>query len=86
MVNRDLEITFCPLGRGAGVTLKERGQGLVAVVDVLEAHCNEKSMGAVMEKWIDDLTTAVIQAGTVIKYFYSSLVSRTQHKTQRGAR
>lgn len=69
VVNRALEITFCPLGRNTGVTLKERGQGLVAVVDVLETHQKEKSMGAVMEKWIDDLTAAAISAGAVIQRF-----------------
>lgn len=70
VVNRDLEIAMCPLGRdpekeGNGIVFRERGRNLEAVVDMLKTHRKDAAMSMVMEKWIDDLTSAAIYAGAV---------------------
>ncbi|EIW76615.1 hypothetical protein CONPUDRAFT_84591 [Coniophora puteana RWD-64-598 SS2] len=62
-VNHALEMAFCPQSRRDGpIVLKERGPGLVAVVDVLQdtiakcrAQSEKSSDSAIMLKWARDL-------------------------------
>ncbi|KAL5536596.1 hypothetical protein ACEPAF_419 [Sanghuangporus sanghuang] len=62
-VNNALENAFAPMGRINGITLLERGPGLVAVVDVLRGYTKDFPTDVVLQKWITDLTEAGIKAG-----------------------
>jgi hypothetical protein len=65
-VNHALEIAFCPQGRKRGsIVLKERGPGLVAVVDVLAMHIKNFPNSAVLQKWVFDLIDAAKSHGAV---------------------
>ena len=65
-LNRTLEVTFCPGGRKPNepIPLKERGQGLVAVVFALEKQLTRHpEESALLLKWVDDLSEAAKSAG-----------------------
>lgn len=57
-VNHDLEVMFCPAGRQSGpIELRKRGNGLVAVVEVLrECTTTYPNDVVLLHKWIVDLT------------------------------
>lgn len=44
--------------RASGITIRERGQGISGVVEVLSAALKEEPNNAIMDKWIDDITEA----------------------------
>jgi len=65
-VNHALEITFCPQGRRDGpIILKEKGPGLVSVVDVLDNWIQAYPDLAVLQKWVFDLIDAAKHLGAV---------------------
>jgi hypothetical protein len=65
-VNHAFEIIFCPQGRQSGpINFKEQGSGLVAVVDVLEAHIKSFPKSAILQKWIFNLIDAAKNHGVV---------------------
>jgi hypothetical protein len=65
-VNHALDITFCPQGRQDGpIILKEKGPGLVSVVDVLDHWTQAYPTSAVLQKWVFDLIDAAKHLGAV---------------------
>lgn len=65
-VNHALEITFCPLGRRDGpIISKEKGPGLVSVVDVLDHWTQAYPTSTVLQKWVFDLIEAANHLGAV---------------------
>lgn len=62
-VNHAFEITFCPEGRHNGIQLKERGPGLLAVVDVLREYNKQFPRHAILQKWVLDLLESALKAG-----------------------
>ena len=65
-VNHALEVTFCPLGCQDGpIILKEKGPGLVSVVDVLDHWTQAYPTSAVLQKWVFDLIDAAKHLGAV---------------------
>lgn len=73
-VNHSLEVTFCPEGRKNGIQLKERGPGLVAVVDVLRKYNKQFPGNAVLQKWIGDLLESALKAGGSVRTAKSILL------------
>lgn len=59
-VNQALEVILCPGGRGSLIRFKERGPGLVAVVDVLKKYIHAFPNSEMLQKWIFDLTEAAV--------------------------
>ena len=58
-LNRQLERIFCPQGRIHGLfTLQGRGEGLLALVDVLSSFTEEFPSDVVLQKWVEDLIQA----------------------------
>ena len=66
-VNHALEVAFCPFGQENVITLKERGPGLEAVVDVLRKYNSEYWGNAVLQKWVFDLTEAALRASGMVR-------------------
>ena len=65
-VNHALEIIFCPQGRRDGlIILKEKGPGLVSVVDILDHWTQAYPTSVVLQKWVFDLIEAAKHLGTV---------------------
>jgi hypothetical protein len=65
-VNHAFEVTFCPQGRRDGpIVLKEKGPGLVSIVDVLGHWTQAYPSSAVLQKWVIDLTDAAKHLGAV---------------------
>ena len=65
-VNHALEITFCPQGRRDGpIVLKEKGPGLVSVVDVLDQWTQAYPSSVVLQRWVFDLIDAAKHLGAV---------------------
>ena len=58
VLNRDLEITFCPKGRCEPIVLKEVGPGLEVVTEVLDEWTEKFPKSMVLQKWVIDLITA----------------------------
>jgi hypothetical protein len=56
-VNRELEIAFGSRHYGP-VVFVERGPVLVQVVDILRTYLKKDPSLAVLQKWVDDLTTS----------------------------
>ena len=56
-INRQLEISFGSRHDGP-VLLTERGPGLVQVVEVLSTYLLKDPTSAILQKWVDDLTTS----------------------------
>ncbi|KAG8688434.1 hypothetical protein FRC11_005450 [Ceratobasidium sp. 423] len=64
-INRMLENT---LGlRVNGLTLRERGSGIIGVVKVLEEGMLRCPKSVILEKWLDDLLTLSQSAGAIVK-------------------
>jgi hypothetical protein len=58
-LNNALEVTFAPRGRQEGPNpfmLKEKGPGLLAVVDVLQQFSDDFPTLAIIQKWVEDFT------------------------------
>lgn len=75
-VNRELEILFG--SRAAGyLILREQGEGLWAVVDVLEQYISQYPESVILKKWVNDITKAAIQcyksAGAPVSYSKRSM-------------
>ena len=68
VLNRRLEITFAPNGRGSSpIRLQDGGPGLVAVVDALRSTLLAVGgSDVILEKWIDDLTSAATSLEPVV--------------------
>ncbi|KAF8126981.1 hypothetical protein EV363DRAFT_1100653, partial [Boletus edulis] len=56
-VNRQLEISF-GTRRDGPIIFSERGPELVGVVNVLNAYLLKEPTSAILQKWVDDLTTS----------------------------
>jgi hypothetical protein len=56
-VNRELEVRLGSRANG-GLTFRERGPGLTAVVDVLEKYLNMFPASILLSKWVTDLVMA----------------------------
>ncbi|KAF8451152.1 hypothetical protein L210DRAFT_3640229 [Boletus edulis BED1] len=56
-VNRELEIAFGSRHNGP-IVFVERGPVLVQVVDILRTYLQKDPNSAVLQKWVDDLTTS----------------------------
>ncbi|KAI0027166.1 ribonuclease H-like domain-containing protein [Vararia minispora EC-137] len=60
--NHDLEVAFAPKGRSSGACPFEimgRGPGLMAVVEIFSCFLSVDSPSAIIEKWVDDLLSAI---------------------------
>jgi hypothetical protein len=65
-VNHALEVAFCPGGQRDGpIILKEKGPGLVGVVDLLDTWTQAYPQSTVLQKWIRDLIDAAQHLGAV---------------------
>jgi hypothetical protein len=80
-INHALEIVFSPpQGRTDDpITYKERGEGLVAVADVLKKANKDFPCSAILQKWVDDLTKA---AQAAIAVPVRNTISHTLTDTQ----
>ena len=56
-VNRELEVQFGSRHMGP-IMPKERSPGVVVVADVLKRYLQQFPRSAILEKWVDDITTA----------------------------
>ncbi|OCB87760.1 hypothetical protein A7U60_g5083 [Sanghuangporus baumii] len=65
-VNHTLEVILAPKGRGKGIEFKEKGPGLMAVVDVLRYYNKKYEGNAVLQKWVRDLLDAAIKSGEAV--------------------
>lgn len=70
-VNHDLEVIFCPQSRQHGpIHLQERGEGLLAVSDVLRKYTAKFPDSVILQKWIFDLAEAAKREGAVSHIIY----------------
>ena len=65
-INHSLELVLCPGGHAAGlIQFRERGSGLVAVTETLQACTTKFLQDSVLQKWIFDLIAAAEHVGAV---------------------
>lgn len=69
-LNRRLEVTFAKGGRRAetgGLVLHGKGEGLLQAVLLLEDYSLEFPDNAILQKWVEDLTSAAMDAGAEVR-------------------
>jgi hypothetical protein len=66
-VNHALEVAFSPtMGRAEPIVFKERGLGLVSVVETLRTYLKQFPESVVLQKWVSDLTDAAKRMGAIV--------------------
>ena len=74
-VNNASEVIFCPNGCLSGpFELKEQGDGLTAVVDVLGKQISDFPTNVILQKWVVDLTDSAHFSGAV-SIFDTSMIN-----------
>lgn len=74
-VNKALENILAPKGRIDSIELRERGPGLVAVVNVLRKYTKDYPTNVVLQKWIFDLIEAGLKYGGSVRLIQKQLIS-----------